>query len=327
MTKKSFAQRFWIIDNSGSMKKTVGNRIIDNHDSQNKITMIPCTRWEEIRECVNYHIQLAETVQAPTSFRFLNNPMNGVPKIFGIAGASGTDRQVACRADEAINLMFEAQPRGCTPLTKRIVEIKHEVSAMASQLQENGQRVAIIIATDGLPTGKSGCGGAAQRRDFVESLRGLEGLPVWVVIRLCTDDDDVVSFYNDLDSALELSIEVLDDFVGEAEEVYNENPWLNYALPLHRLREMGYHDRVFDMLDERKLSKSELRDFCAILFGLDSLDGVPDPSLDWVGFVKSVEILLQKEQLQWNPIKKRAKPWISLTKLNRAYGSSSCVIM
>lgn len=29
-----------------------------------------------------------------------------------------------------------------------------------------------------------------------------------------------------------------------------ENPWLDYALPLHRLRETGYHDRVFDMLDE-----------------------------------------------------------------------------
>lgn len=253
--------------------------------------------------------------------------MNDVPQQFGIAGASGPNRQVACSADEATSIMFKTQPTGCTPLTKRIVEIKEEVSAMASQLRENGQRVAIIIATDGLPTDDHGRGRIAEQRIFVESLRGLEGLPVWVVIRLCTDDDDVVSFYNDLDTVLELSIEVLDDFVGEAKEVYSENPWLNYALPLHRLREMGYHDRVFDMLDERKLSKSELRDFCGILFGLDSFDGVPDPSLDWLGFVNCVERLLKKEKSLWNPIKNKAKPWISIRKLNRAYGNSSCVIM
>jgi hypothetical protein len=31
-------------------------------------------------------------------------------------------------------------------------------------------------------------------------------------------------------------------FAGEALEVTAENPWLNYALPLHQLREMGFHD-------------------------------------------------------------------------------------
>ena len=67
-------------------------------------------------------------------------------------------------------------------------------------------------------------------------------------------------------------MDVLDDFVGEAEEVYEHNKWLNYALPLHRMREMGFHDRVFDMLDERTLTKSELRDFFRLLFGLDNFE-------------------------------------------------------
>ena len=48
-----------------------------------------------------------------------------------------------------------------------------------------------------------------------------------------------------LDQLLELSMEVLDDFTAEAEEVHEFNPWLNYALPLHRMREMGYQDRIF----------------------------------------------------------------------------------
>lgn len=89
------------------------------------------------------------------------------------------------------------------------------------------------------------------------------------------------------------------------------------------MREMGYHDRVFDMLDERLLTKSELRDFMFLLFGEDKMDGVPDPSLDWNAFVLEVERLLEGERLTWSPLKKKMKPWISLAKLNRAYKKKS----
>eukprot|EP00980_Cylindrotheca_fusiformis_P022116 scaffold8999_cov73-Cylindrotheca_fusiformis.AAC.1 len=114
---------------------------------------------------------------------------------------------------------------------------------MAPTLRQLGRKVVIVIATDGLPTDERGYGGSNHNQEFVDALRMLEGLPVWVVVRLCTDDEDVVNFYNELDGQLELSIEVLDDFTGEAVEVTTENPWLNYTLPLHRLREFGFHDR------------------------------------------------------------------------------------
>lgn len=184
----------------------------------------------------------------------------------------------------------------------------------------------MILATDGLPTDDQGFGGDEITMEFIQALRSLEGLPIWLVIRLCTDEDNVTNFYNQLDGMLELSLEVLDDFVGECEEVRRQNPWLNYALPMHRCRELGYHDRLFDLIDERPLTKGELRDFCVLLFGTE-YSAVPDPVIDWKGFLSYVEDCLTREKVQWNPLSKKKKPWVSIKKLNRVYGGGACSVM
>ena len=65
---------------------------------------------------------------------------------------------------------------------------------------------------------------------------------------------------------------------------------------------MGFHERIFDLLDERPLTKSELRDFCAVLLGEAHADGIPDPSLDWEGFLRRLDAWLkQKDEVeeQW----------------------------
>jgi hypothetical protein len=54
------------------------------------------------------------------------------------------------------------------------------------------------------------------------------------------------------------------------------------------MREMGFSSRIFDLLDERKLSKDELRDFFQILYGNSKMDGVPDPEADWKGFLAGI---------------------------------------
>ena len=120
-------------------------------------------------------------------------------------------------------------------------------------------------------------------------------------------------------------MDVLDDFCGEAYEIYQHNPWMNYGLPLHRLREMGFHDRVLDMIDERRLTSSEIRDFCSLLFG--ECNGMPDPDTDWDGFSMYVKELLDKEDLQWNPVTKTMGPWIDMKKLNRMYGDRNILMM
>lgn len=161
---------------------------------------------------------------------------------------------------------------------------------------------------------------------FINALRSLEGLPVWTVIRLCTDEEKVKRFYNSLDDELELSVEVLDDYAAEAKEVHKENPWITYALPLHRCRELGYHVRLFDMIDERPLTPSEIRSFCLFILGLRE-DDLPDPGADPKGFLKSLQFRLEKEQLQWNPIKKKITPWILIKELKKTFSNRNCVVM
>jgi len=222
---------------------------------------------------------------------------------------------------------MRCSPIGVTPLADHVREIRENIQTLEPSLLQDGTKVVVVLATDGLPTDSHGMADQRSKRQFVDALRSLEGLPVWVVIRLCTDDDDVVKYYNDLDSQLELSLEVLDDFIGEAKEVYEHNKWLNYTLPLHRCREMGYHNRLFDLLDERQLTKDELRDFFVLLFGEAQFDGVPDPQADWVGFITDLDRIAKKENKQWNPITKKVQPWVDVRKLNKVYGDGSCSIM
>ena len=225
--------------------------------------------------------------------KLLNPPLNGMQQEFSVATSSNScgSRSTITDIQTALTSM-KLQPRGNTPLAKHIRAVQKGVSSMVSSRQLHaGQKVVIVIATDGMPTD-------CTKDQFVNCLRELEGLPVWVVIRLCTDDDNIVSYYNDLDTQLELSIEVLDDYVGEAKEVYDMNPCLNYTLAIHRLREFGYHDRVFDLLDEKLLSKSEMKDFCTLLFGNDGVS-IPEPSLEWEAFLDYVDARVKKEKYQW----------------------------
>ena len=215
-------------------------------------------------------------------------------------------------------------PGGFTPLMERILSIREYLAKGLRSTSVETDGITIVIATDGLPTDDEGHRGHLVTDRFISALRDLQRLSpsVWIVIRLCTNDSNVVSFYNSLDSQLELPLEVLDDFMDEAEEVHSHNPWLNYALPLHRCREFGLQNRVLDLLDERALTKGELHDFCTFLFG-DRIwvngETLPDPDIDWDGFTARLNEVLKGEEKEWNPTRRKRAPWIDMRELNRTY--------
>lgn len=321
----TFPLRIWVVDNSGSMVTGDGHRLVET-GYNNDVRYVNCSRWAEIQETVEYHAQIATLLEAPTVFRLLNDPGRMVgPQQFSIA-ERGSDR-VSEDLAIALSTIQNASPTGVTPLTEHIREIRANIVDMKDELFGTGQKVVIVLATDGLPSNSYGASNKQTLNEFRDALRSLEGLPVWIVVRLCTDEDNVVEFYNNLDSQLELSLEVIDDFAGEAEEVFEHNKWLNYALPLHRIREMGFSHKLFDLLDERKFTKEELRQFFVLIFGADKFDGVPDPQIDWKGFIGRIALISNGEKQQWNPIKKKMMPWIDIRKLNSVYGDNACICM
>lgn len=357
--------RFWIIDNSGSMRSSDGMdiRITNtntntNNNNGNKGSsgvMVPCTRWTELQSTVEYHIQLASLLHMTTYFRFLNDPGPTIgPQCFSIATKKKAVQEAVAsidkERDDALSLIHKVMPSGVTPLTSHIYDIIQQVRCIEDTLRQFDQKVVIIIATDGLPSNDIGDTNEEIQNDFIYSIQQLQKLSVWIVIRLCTEDQIVVQYYNELDIILEIPLEVIDDYISESKEIYNMNSWLTYGIPIHRCREVGYSNRLFDLLDERQLNHDEMYEFILLLFGKISFQNHEQQNnsasnnniyTNWKGFLKTLTHVVKTEgkvmncsnnSMQNNNRNDYCKPividyWINLIRLNQLYGKQNNGIM
>lgn len=299
---QKFPIRFMVIDDSGSMGASDGHRLI--HSGNNTILQ-PATRWKELVDIVKFQAGLAQAANALTEFRLLNN---AAPIVVGQPGDNASYQQIC-------QIMDNSSPAGGTPLCRHIREIAAQVSAMESQLRANGHKAAIIICTDG----------EASDGDVAAALRPLHALPVWVVIRLCTDEDNVVKYWNNIDGQLELEVEILDDLCSEANEVNAKNNWFTYGEPLHLLRQFGIAIKELDMLDEKTLTADQIRDVVAIILG-GKPDDYPHPGVDAKGFVKMVTDKNNLEPRVFNPSTKKMASWIEVSKM-KAITGGGCTVM
>eukprot|EP00635_Sarcinochrysidales_sp_CCMP3193_P011947 CAMPEP_0118895934 /NCGR_PEP_ID=MMETSP1166-20130328/4046_1 /TAXON_ID=1104430 /ORGANISM="Chrysoreinhardia sp, Strain CCMP3193" /LENGTH=367 /DNA_ID=CAMNT_0006834985 /DNA_START=503 /DNA_END=1606 /DNA_ORIENTATION=+ len=309
---QTFAMRYYIVDNSGSMSQSDGHRLTS---SGGRTGMVNCSRWTEIVDSLKWLARVAVELGAYTEFRMLNEPTNGSPQVLTVGTASSSSKAQQLKAvDELAN----AAPAGRTPLVGAVRRVVDDIAARRAELLAAGKRACVIIASDG----------EASDGDVAEALRPLRDLPVWVVVRLCTDEDDVVSYWNNVDEELELDLDVLDDLAGEAREVKATASFLTYGLPLHRLREWGTAVKLLDVLDERKLSVTEILDLAAIIFGEDVKEHLPHPELHWKAFCKALDQLQQHHTHHtWDPIRNLKRPWFDTRKLKHAYGKGCCSIM
>jgi len=300
--------RIVLLDNSGSMREADGKRLVWHHGGYRSLG---CSRWQELATDAVALGKMSAALSARTDFHLLN-PMPGISGGVSL-GTDAFDGGIAPLGHtvdvlELQRLLEKVNPYSTTPLTEALAKIISMIEPMAPKLRAAGQNIAVVICTDGLPN---------HKQSFVRAMRRLQTLPVWCVVRLCTDDDGVVDFWNDLDRQLEAPLEVLDDARGEAEEVNKLNPWLTYAPPLHLARLFGLHEKLFDALDEQALLPTQIRSFIRLLLGA-SADDLPEPELDREAFLMAVSHALADEEPVYDPKSGKVKPWLDMHALDRA---------
>ena len=107
-------------------------------------------------------------------------------------------------------------------------------------------------------------------------------------------------------------------------EIHLHNPWLTYGIGLHRLREAGLLPDIIDGLDERPFTLDQLHKFCIALFlGDNSGVKLPHPRESLTSFFQALKMLVDKERMQWNPIRKKMMPWIDMARLEASHGRRS----
>ncbi len=208
--------------------------------------MISCSRWAELTDTLQFHANLAQAASTPTEFRLLNS---GHPVVIGNSVPEDT-----ANLQKMMGYLSNSPGNG-TPLCRHVREVIAEIKNMEHHLRSTGQKALVVIATDG----------EASDGNVAEAMRPLKQLPVWVVIRLCTNESNIVNYWNNVDKELELDMDVLDDLCGEATTIRDHNPWLAYGEPLHRLREFGCCVKELDLLDEKKLTLEQTRRLCNIM--------------------------------------------------------------
>lgn len=303
--------RMMILDNSGSMQSNDGQRFVAHNGA---MCSVRCSRWAELCDDVLRVAEISAAVGARTDMMLLN-PHPGFSGTCSISTDSWDGIKKSGRSigvPELRNILHRTQPSGSTPLTEAVMKVVSIIQPCAAKLRAAGQTVSVLLCTDGLPNNK---------HSFLQAMQALQQLPVWCVVRLCTNDDSVVSYWNELDAALEAPLEVLDDVRGEAAEIRQLNPWLTYAPSLHMCRLFGMSEKVFDALDEMRLMPSQISDFLQALLGIEYL---PEPELDKQAFLSEIRSALNAQPHALDPSSGRLRPWVDMAKLERALDPKRC---
>lgn len=217
-------------------------------------------------------------------------------------------------------MLQRTKPNGTTPLDERLREIHHRLQFTHNSLVPLGLRSVVVVATDGLPTSSgSNLPSEHAKREVVQTLRRLTSeLPVFVVIRLATDEDDTTAYYNEIDAEEELPLEVIDDIIGEAREAEeNGNGWLTYSPTIHMIREGGTFVRLFDALDERRLVPLEARELASRVLQRNDKDA-PLPSGLGADVCYAAERCLQHLPMVYDPLIGRMAPVLKKRRFRQA---------
>lgn len=233
---------YFVYDDSGSMIEQDGKMFKDDRE-------ISCSRWDELLQGFDFNSKISILGSIETTVKFLN----GGTFIFGNSYIQNPKDFI---------LPFHTMKSGLTPLGKAIGEIIEDLKNYRL-FSLNTQKAQVTIYTDGEP---SDC----NKEKFKELLKELiVDYSANVTIRLLTDNESILEYWNNIEGDVELNLDVIDNFLSECKEVESVNPKICYPYQIHQLREFGTSLTLFDHLDERKLNNSQLKEYISLFIPQD----------------------------------------------------------
>lgn len=312
------ALRIFLLDNSGSTSNSDGHVL--EVSSCGHLQSVPATRWDEISAMALDQAEWNARAGVRSEFILLNPPCPQDPlegRDFALVDPKAGDAKA--QVEVLARILQSNGPRGTTPLARCLSQLRQRLQ----QEVHDGRRIMLSIVTDGLPTAhNSGSCTQLDKDAFVQELRTFStSFNSFIVIRLATDDDSAVEYYNQIDEELELPLDILDDLRGEATELHGVgNGWFAYTPMLHRIREGGTLEKIFDLLDERALKPAEIRKFLELLLrGPDDAAFPSNPK----ELYKVVENALAFTPLVYNGRLCRMTPLVDMKLLKKALGLSA----
>jgi hypothetical protein len=300
-----------------------------------KVEIVDCSRWEEVTSTIMWHAEMAAWCQTPMAVRLLHDPGIQVgPQQVGVSASKHYSSKE--EVSRLRTLLKKTRPNGLTsPVYLHMKELFPSIQTLVPILHQTRKQLTLCVCTDSIPTDEFGEENPRMIQEFLVTLQQLADWPVQVVIRLSTDEERVVQFYQNLfatHSNLASNLQVLDDYVSECHQVQKHNPWLHYGYPLHLCREEGIRIPVLEALSERPLLPTELCGLVSLIFGVVIPTDTYDLDTHYAQFRTLVESLNKDTVPMWNPTKKKFVPWISLKKLDKTYHhmmekGDTCTIM
>ena len=189
------------------------------------------SRWEELENCVAFHVRMASGCWIPTKFllvhRLESDQANVNQSKFKVCWGRREDVRQECERARDIMRGMTLDHRSC-PLAALVRKVRENLAKEAPRLEVEGKKISVVVCTQGHITataicrrqdsGKSssshhsnGGGGVQELRSELEKL---SKMPVKIILRMCTDDEEVLEDFNEMDKTID-SVDVLDDFWGE----------------------------------------------------------------------------------------------------------------
>jgi hypothetical protein len=302
----------YVIDNSTSMLEPDGKSFSTNDDdSIQKRGGI--TRWEECIETTK-QISKYNIKRGMKATYYLLNPDSvdeweeNIDFVTIDPSESGYEDQCEVLWNDILHL---ENVNGSTPLDVITKKLRHSLKDLVRTKEYKHVPINYIIITDGEPN---------NTLNFENELKILaDTYSIFLTINLCTDNDQIVEYYNDLDQKLgkEMGgIDVLDDFEAEQNEILQiGNNFFVYTYDIHICRLAGCNSIIADSLDEIKFPPHYVVKLCNELTNIDNAK-----SPHWSENGLYIEYLKEK-CTEINPVynykHKRFEPIINISNVNK----------